>query len=54
MFKVVRVIDVPERVKLFNLCFVDEVKNAGTSKVFEKLCLVVQAYNDYKKEIVLT
>ncbi|EED11915.1 hypothetical protein TSTA_110940 [Talaromyces stipitatus ATCC 10500] len=34
--------------------FVNEIKNQGTDKAFEKSRLVVQAYNDKGKEIVLT
>jgi hypothetical protein len=33
---------------------VDEIKNPGTDKAFEKSRLVVQAYNDQEKELVLT
>ena len=32
----------------------DEIKNPGTDKAFEKSRLVVQAYNDQGKELVLT
>jgi hypothetical protein len=41
-------------VRLFNSRFVDEVKNPGTDTAFEKSQLVVQAYNDEEKELVLT
>lgn len=40
--------------RLFNSRFVDEVRNAGTEKAYEKSRLVVQAYNDPEKDIVLT
>ena len=46
--------DVPQGARLFNSQFVDEVKNTGTDKAFKKLQLVVQAYNDLEKELVLT
>ncbi len=46
--------DILQGVRIFNLRFVDEIKNAGTDKAFEKSRLVVQAYNDYEKELVLT
>ena len=46
--------DVPQGAWLFNSQFVDEVKNIGTDKAFEKSQLVVQAYNDSEKELVLT
>ena len=32
----------------------DEIKNPGTDKAFEKSQLVVQAYNNQEKELVLT
>jgi hypothetical protein len=32
----------------------DEIKNLGTDKAFEKSRLVVQAYNNQGKELVLT
>jgi hypothetical protein len=54
VFKITKLTDVPQGVRLFNSRFVDEVKNAGTSKAFEKSRLVVQAYNDQGKELVLT
>jgi len=46
--------DIPQGVRIFNSRFVDEIKNAGTDKAFEKSRLVVQAYNDHEKELVLT
>jgi len=45
---------VPEGVRIFNSRFVDEVKNKGTEKELKKSRLVVQAYNDEEKHIVLT
>jgi hypothetical protein len=54
VFEIVRLDDIPEDTRLFNSRFVDEVKNAGTSNAFEKSRLVVQAYNDQEKDIVLT
>jgi hypothetical protein len=50
----VRLTDIPQGVRLFNSRFVDEIKNKGTDKAFEKSRLVVQAYNDSEKELVLT
>jgi hypothetical protein len=46
--------DIPPGVRIFNLRFVDEIKNPGTEKAFEKSRLVVQAYNDADKTFVLT
>jgi len=41
-------------VRIFNSRFVDEIKNEGTDKAFEKSRLVVQAFNDTDKDLVLT
>jgi hypothetical protein len=43
-----------EGVHIFNSRFVDEIKNKGTEKEYKKLRLVVQAYNNSEKHIVLT
>ena len=48
------VVQILSGARLFNSRFVDEVKNLGTEKAFEKSRLVVQAYNDSEKDIVLT
>lgn len=54
VFQVVNSKDMPVGIRVFNSRFVDEIKNAGTDKAFEKSCLVVQAYNDFNKDLVLT
>ena len=54
VFATVPLSTVPNGIRIFNSRFVDEVKNAGTSTAFEKSRLVVQAYNDAEKELVLT
>jgi hypothetical protein len=41
-------------VRIFNSRFVDEVKNKGTKKAFITLRLVIQAYNDDEKRLILT
>jgi hypothetical protein len=46
--------DVLKGVHIFNFRFVDEVKNKGIKKAFTKSRLVIQAYNDNKKRIILT
>ena len=46
VFEITKLADVPQGVRLFNSRFVDEIKNLGTDKAFEKSQLVVQAYND--------
>ena len=54
VFKVVSPEDVPKDARNFNSQFVNEIKNAGTDKAFEKSRLIVQAYNNVNKGIVLT
>jgi hypothetical protein len=54
MFEVTKLENIPSGTRLFNSRFVDEVKNAGTDAAFEKSRLVVQAYNDEEKKLVLT
>ena len=41
-------------VKLFNLQFINKIKNKGINKAFKKSRLIIQAYNNLKKELVLT
>jgi hypothetical protein len=45
---------VPDGTRIFGSRFVDEIKNPGTEKAFEKSRLVVQAYNDKGKDAILT
>ena len=40
--------------RIFNFWFVDEIKHSDTNKTFEKSRLVIQTYNDMKKDFVLT
>jgi hypothetical protein len=54
VFNIVKLSEVPNRIRLFNSRFVNNVKNKGTDKAFEKSRLVVQAYNDLEKASVLT
>jgi hypothetical protein len=54
VFEICNLSDIPQGVRLFNSRFVDEVKFLGTSKAFEKSRLVVQAYDDQEKKLVLT
>ncbi|TAQ87858.1 hypothetical protein B7494_g3834 [Chlorociboria aeruginascens] len=54
VFKLVPLDDVPLGTRIFNSRFVDEVKHAGTSSAFEKSRLVIQAYNNDGKKLVLT
>ena len=54
VFQLVHKIDIPHGIRIFNSRFVDEIKNKGTDQAFEKSRLVVQAYNDEGKTVVLT
>jgi hypothetical protein len=54
VFDIVKLSEVPNKIRLFNSRFVNNVKNEGTDKAFEKSRLVVQAYNDPEKALVLT
>jgi hypothetical protein len=53
MFKVVKALEVLERVRIFNFKFVNKIK-LKDNVLFMKSRLVVQAYNDNKKKLVLT
>src|SRR5438046_9091959 len=46
--------DFPSRTRLFNSRFIDKIKNLGTDTAFEKSRLIMQAYNDDEKKLVLT
>ena len=54
VFTVTSRADVPDGVRIFNSRFVDEVKHKGSENELKKSRLVVQAYNDDSKHIVLT
>jgi hypothetical protein len=53
VFKVVKALEVLERVRIFNSRFVNEIK-LKDNVLFMKSRLVVQAYNDNEKKLVLT
>jgi hypothetical protein len=46
--------NVSANIRIFNSRFVNEVKNPDTEKAFEKFRLVIQAFNDQNKTLVLT
>jgi hypothetical protein len=46
IFKIINRSEILHGTRIFNSRFVDEIKNPGTNKAFEKSRLVVQAYND--------
>ncbi|KAI1002683.1 hypothetical protein K3495_g5516 [Podosphaera aphanis] len=54
VFELVCIKNIPPSTRIFNSRFVDQVKNQGTTKAFEKSRLVVQAYKDLNKNTVLT
>lgn len=49
VFKIVFILKVLKNIKIFNFCFVDEIKNIEIANAFKKSRLVVQTYNDYNK-----
>ena len=53
VFAIVIERDIPQGICIFNSHFVDKIKHFGTDKAFKKLRLVVQAYNNQKKDLVL-
>jgi hypothetical protein len=54
VFQIINISTVPHDTRIFNSQFVDKIKNKGTDQAFKKSRLVVQAYNDQEKELVLT
>ena len=54
IFKIIKLYNILKRVRLFNLQFINKVKNKGTNKAFKKLQLIIQAYNNLEKKLVLT
>jgi hypothetical protein len=46
--------DVSADVRIFSFRFVNEIKHSDTEKAFEKFRLVIQAFNDQNKTLVLT
>ena len=53
-FKFVTISDISIKMRIFNYCFVDEIKNEGIATAFEKSRLVIQAYNNDAQEEILT
>ena len=54
IFKVVTTNSIPSNIQILNSRFVNKIKNPDTDKVYEKSQLVVQAYNDKEKDLILT
>jgi hypothetical protein len=54
VFEIITISEVFKNVRIFNSCFVDEIKHSNISQAYEKFRLMIQAYNDYKKTLMLT
>ena len=54
MFEIIHHKNVFTNAHIFNFQFVDEIKHSDTDKTFEKSRLIIQTYNDMKKNLVLT
>jgi hypothetical protein len=46
--------DIPPNTQIFNLQFIDKIKDPRTEKAFKKSQLVIQAYNNANKTTILT
>ena len=53
-FELTNLSEIPKGIRIFGSRFVNEIKNPGTDQAYEKSRLVVQAYNDKGKELILT
>ena len=54
VFEITLILDVLEGTRIFKSRFVNKIKNKGLDKAFKKSRLVVQAYGDDEKQLVLT
>jgi hypothetical protein len=54
VFKLIIIENVSRDVRIFNFRFVDKIKHSSTSDAYEKSRLVIQAYNDQNKTLMLT
>jgi hypothetical protein len=54
VFKLVNPKNVSQGNKVFNFRFINKIKNPNINKAFKKSRLVIQAYNDLKKDLILT
>ena len=53
VFVVIMERNIPQGVHIFNSRFIDKIKHPSTDKAFKKLRLVIQAYNNQGKGLVL-
>ena len=51
---VVNKADIPQGIRIFNSRFINKIKNSGTNKAYEKSRLVIQAYDNQNKSMILT
>jgi hypothetical protein len=54
IFEIIIIIEVLKNIRIFNFPFVDEIKHSDISQAYEKSRLVIQAYNDHEKTLMLT
>jgi hypothetical protein len=54
VFEIITISAVLKNVRIFNFRFFDEIKHSDISQAYEKSRLVIQAYNDHEKTLVLT
>ena len=54
VFEIINKQDVSIETRIFNSRFMNQIKNKGTEKVFEKSRLIIQAFNNSSKYKILT
>ena len=54
IFEIVDSTKLSDSIQIFKSRFIDKIKNKGTDKAFKKSRLVIQVYNNQKKNIILT
>jgi hypothetical protein len=54
VFEIIIISKMLKNVRIFNSRFVDEIKHSNISQAYEKSRLVIQAYNDHEKTLMLT
>lgn len=52
VFQVINPKDVPVSIQVFNLWFIDKIEIADINKIFKKFYLIIQAYNDFNKNLI--
>lgn len=54
IFEIISISDIFNRIKIFNFYFIDKIKNKKTAMGFKKLKKIIQTYNNYNKEEIVT